>query len=69
MEKLKAVIVQNIHGLYVITIERDRSAEYLPSVVSKDHAYTLKGARKKANKMLAKERRASTPDVLVEVIR
>jgi len=64
----KAVISQNKYGRYEVSIERDLGPDYLPSQVAWDVTYTLKGARRKAPKLLAKARHAQDyPKVLEEI--
>lgn len=64
----KAVIDQNQYGRYVVTIQRHYGPGYVPTEVGYEVTYTLKGARKKAIKMLAKARRDHEFPKLVEEI-
>ena len=64
----KAEISQNQHSRYVVSVKRDFGPGYVAREVAWDVTYTLKGARKKAAKMLAKARFAQQePKILEEI--
>lgn len=52
MSNLKAIITLNPHGTCVIDIERHQPNS-IPQPICREYTWTLKGARRKARKMLA----------------
>ena len=64
---LKAVITQNIHGVYIIDLKEDEDG-YERDLLWRS-AYTLWGARRKARRMLAWTRKVNAFKGIEEVIR
>lgn len=65
---LKAVITQNSYGNYEIELEEEDLSGYTKELLWRT-AYTLNGARRKARKMLARERQIRSFRGMQEVIR